>query len=266
MHLNRSNPEWARRGTGTLRKLAHDRSGLALLEFAFALPVVLALGAYGLEISNLSLLNLRISQIALNLADNSSRVGTYSTLALQQLREIDVNDVLQAARYQGASINLIANGRITLTSLENIKQIGDAAAVQRIHWQRCIGTMKTAGYSSSYGISAKVASATYSPGAEYDKTAGVNTAATGAADNASSHLGSTAAAGMGDPGSVVNAPADSGVMFVEINYLTKPLFGTLFIAPTRIHYTASYIVRDKRDFSELYPSSGVTASTCDLPV
>lgn len=93
-----------------------------MLEFALALPIVLGIGAYGLEVSNLALLNLRISQIALTLADNASRVGTYSSLSTQQMREVDVNDVLQAARYQGASINLSTNGRIILSSLENVQQ------------------------------------------------------------------------------------------------------------------------------------------------
>ena len=59
-----------------LLRLASARSGVAMLEFALALPIVIGVGAYGLEVSNLALLNLRVSQIALNLADNASRVGT----------------------------------------------------------------------------------------------------------------------------------------------------------------------------------------------
>jgi hypothetical protein len=51
---------------------------------------------------------------------------------------------------------------------------------------------------------------------------------------------------------------------VEVNYLTKPLFGSFLIGPTRIHYIASFIVRDGRDYKQLYnPGSGATQMTCD---
>jgi Flp pilus assembly protein TadG len=247
-----------------LSRLAGDHSGLAMLEFGLSLPIVMALGAYGLEISNLALLNLRISQIALNLADNASRVGTYSTLSTQQLREVDMNDVLQAARYQGAGINLTTNGRITLSSLENVQQSYDTTRTQRIHWQRCIGVKSGTGYDSSYGVSATSPSATYLSTATYDPTAGVDTDAS-STDNSASHPGSLAATGMGDADAMVSAPADSGVMFVEINYLTKPLFGTWLTSPARIHYVASFIVRDKRDFAQIYnPTPTATRLTCNL--
>jgi len=229
----------------TLRALRRDRSGLALLEFGFALPLVLGIGCYGIEIGNLALLNMKVSQIALNLADNASRVGA-SGLTTQQLREVDVNDVLQAARYQGASINLTTNGRIILTSLENVKQSYDTAPVQRIHWQRCLG-MKS--------------------GADYDSHYGTTTVAAGS-DDSQSNAGTTDADGMGPAGSRVTAPPDSAVMFVEINYLTRPLFGRFLTSPARIHYIASFIVRDRRDFSQLFnPSPEVATankSTCNL--
>lgn len=229
----------------TLRALRRDRSGLALLEFAFSLPLVLGIGCYGIEIGNLALLNMRISQIALNLADNASRVGVADGLTLQQLREVDVNDVLQAARYQGASIGLTTNGRIILTSLENVQQSYDSAPVQRIHWQRCLGMKSGTGYDSTYGTTA------------------VEAGSTALIANA----GTTDADGMGPAGSLVTAPPDSAVMFVEINYLTRPLFGTFLTSPARIHYIASFIVRDRRDFSRLFnPTPAVATgdrSTCN---
>lgn len=224
------------------RRFRRDRSGVAMLEFAFAMPLMLGVGCYGLETANLALINLRISQIALALADNASRVGTYSSLTSQQLREVDVNDIFAATRYQGQGINLTTNGRIILSSLENVQQSYDTAAVQRIHWQRCLGTKSGTGYDSTYGTT----------------TTSAGTTAT------SSNAGTTAASGMGDTGAQVNAPSGSGVMFVEINYLTKPLFGTWLTSPARIHYVASFIVRDRRDFSQIYnPSPTATRMTCD---
>ena len=86
--------------TRPLRSLAGDTHGLALMEFALALPLVLGVGLYGVETANLALMNLRLSQVATNLSDNASRVGLNNNLSSQQLREVDINDVLIAARLQ----------------------------------------------------------------------------------------------------------------------------------------------------------------------
>lgn len=69
---------------------------------------------------------------------------------------------------------------------------------------------------------------------------------------------------MGDNGAQAKALGGSGVMFVEINYLTEPLFGTWLTSPARIHYVATFIVPDRRDFSQIYnPSPTATRMTCD---
>jgi len=250
-------------------RLRRDTSGVALIEFAFSLPILLTLGLFGLETANLALINLRVSQIALNLADNASRVGLLNDIQIEQLREVDMNDVLQAVRNQGQSIGLTQYGRVTVSSLEN------ADGTQRIHWQRCIGLIGSPGYTSNYGITSTNGQ---SSGANYDPTAGVNTASSG--DNSASHPGSVATGapgqvgivGMGDNAAdAVQAPLKGGVIFVEINYRYQPLLGNAaIIAPLlgttdkRIHYTASFVIRDNRDLSQLYnPSPQATPSTCD---
>jgi hypothetical protein len=53
-------------------------------------------------------------------------------------------------------------------------------------------------------------------------------------------------------------------MYVEIYYDYKPLVGTLFMTPAKMKYTASFIVRDNRDFSKIYNSVAGSRSTCDL--
>lgn len=222
-----------------LRKLAlvlqRDTSGLALTEFAMAFPVLLALGMYGIDTANLALTNLRLSQIALNLADNASRVGVNGTLSVQQMREVDVNDILQAANIQGAAINLATRGRVILSSLEK-----DSTGVQRIHWQRCFGSMTGTTYDSHYGRALNADGST--------------------TDSANS--GPSATDGMGEAGAKVHAPSNSsGVMFVEVNYRYTPMFSWLS-APADLRYVASFIVRDPRDFTRIYSSTGVTASTC----
>jgi Flp pilus assembly protein TadG len=197
--------------------LRDNRSGIALIEFAYGLPAVLGIGTYGLEVANLAQTHLRVSQVALALADNASRVGVTSALNVQQIREVDVNDVLQAARLQSANMELTAKGRITLSSLEQ-----NAGGGQWIHWQRCLGTKAGNGWDSSYG-----------------------TEGTG-------KTGSTFP-GMGKAGEEVQAPPNSAVMFVEVNYEYQPLVWERLVGKPRIHYTASYIVRDKRDLDQAEP-------------
>lgn len=225
-----------------LRLLGRDTSGLAMMEFAFTLPLVMGIGGYLTELSFFGLTNLRISQYALNLADNASRVGISAGGGVTQLREGDINDVLQGTRKEGELIKLTTNGRVTLSSLENTQQSGDSNRVQRIHWQRCIGLMAGTGYDSSYG--------TTSPSDGTTKTGNTK--------------GTAAPTGMGDPGRKVMAMQDSGVMFVEVNYRYKPLFGSMFVSPQIIHYASSFVVRDNRDFTQIHnPSPQATASTCD---
>lgn len=242
----------SRRGRRLWHRLRFDNSGVALSEFALALPLVLYVGGAGIEYSNLALINLRINQVALNLADDASRVGlTNSALTTEQLRETDVNDVFQGARLQSGGLNLGTNGRVTLTSLENVQRIfsdgttatNDTAPVQRIHWQRCFGKKSGTGYDSSYGT----------------------TAITSGSDATYANRGTAQPTGMGDTGYLVSAPATTGVMFVEVNYLYQPLFGTMFVGPMKLHATASLIARDNRDFSQMFnPTPTATAQTCNL--
>ncbi|NBC37892.1 hypothetical protein GTZ99_15155 [Novosphingobium sp. FSY-8] len=223
--------------------LWRDTSGAALTEFALGLPILFFLGMAGIEYANYGRTQLLVSQITQTLADNASRVGLTSNLAATQLRESDINAVLTGARLQGAGIKLTTYGRITLSSLENVQQTYDTTTVQRIHWQRCIGLKSGTSYDSTYGTTSTTA----------------GTTATLA------NAGTTKSSGMGDNGYLVSAPSGGGVMFVEVNFLYQPLFSSMFISSsTLIHSTASFVVRDQRDFSMVYNTSPVvTRYTCD---
>jgi hypothetical protein len=219
-----------------LPHLRDARSGVALIEFAYTLPAVMLMGMAGVETANLAQTHLRISQVALMLADNASRAGVDTAGGtIQQIREIDVLDMMQGVRLQASRLNLAENGRITLSSLET-----NAEGGQWIHWQRCLGKKQGANWDSSYGTQGDGASGTNFPG-------------------------------MGKSGSEVRAPEGEAVMFVEINYQYKPLFPNWVIGTPTIQYTASYIVRDKRDLAGpnnagLYdpaPSVANNKMTCD---
>jgi Flp pilus assembly protein TadG len=214
-----------------------------LIEFALAAPIVIVVGGYGIELANLALANMRVSQVALNLADHASRIGLTSTLTTTQLRESDLNDVLIAARIEGDPIGITKYGRVTVSSLENVQQSWDTAAVQRIHWQRCIGLKSGPGFDSSYGTT--------------QPTDGINAS--------SAYAGTPAATGMGKASAKVMAPSGMGVMFVEINYTYQPLFGSLFVSRQTIGYSASFIVRDRRDYSKIWnPDPPAARYTCNL--
>ena len=112
---------------GFARSLGDCRSGVAFLEFAFALPVVLALGLLGLETANYALANLRVSQIAMLTADNAARVR-------DSIDEGDIVELFTGAKMSGNNINFAQNGRIILTDLE---QTTDGTK-QWVRWQRCV--------------------------------------------------------------------------------------------------------------------------------
>ena len=214
------------RAKALLRRLRHDRSGLAMIEFALTTPFILAMGVYGIETTNYALTHLRVSQIALSLADNISRAGADSALSLKQLRESDINEALYAAKMQGASLGLTTNGRIVLSSLERNSDGG-----QWIHWQRCLGLKN---YNSTYGV----------------QGAGVT---------------GTSFTGMGPAGQQVQAPDDAAVMFVEITYDYQPVIGRAFIGTRQLHQTAAFISRDQRDLTQVYNTNPVaTASACNV--
>ncbi|SEK43125.1 hypothetical protein SAMN05216382_0395 [Sphingomonas palmae] len=219
------------------RRLRRDRSGVALIEFAISLPIVLAIGCYGTETANLVLMHERINQIGLALADNASRVGNMQSDNSSQLREIDINDALTAARIQGERWQVTQNARITVSSLE------EHGGKQYIRWQRCIGLKKGANYDSRYGVATTDSGLQPWPAAPGKQVTG-----------------------MGDAGAIVTAPPDSGVMFVEINYDYQPVVGAAWVptSSTLMHYNSAFVVRDKRTFSQIFnPSPEATKYTCD---
>lgn len=205
-------------------RLIRDRRATVLIEMAFCIPLLVLLGFGGMEMAWLTLSHTRISQIGLSAADNASRIAVGSNLSLPRVREIDINEVFTGAEEQGRGLDFGARGRIILSSLERNSDGG-----QWIHWQRCYGNL---GVESSFGE-------------EGDGETG------------------TGFPGMGPPTREVTAPLGSAVMFVEVVYQYKPLAYGNWLGPRTIRSTAAFNIREGRDLSRIYPSPGVTPSTCD---
>lgn len=216
-----------RHGRKPRRSLRADTSGLALLEFAFSLPILLLLSLTGAELTNYIITRMRISQLALHLADNAARIGTGSQLQAKTINEADINDLLTGAGLQAGELDLYTRGRVILSSVEP-STINTANS--RIRWQRCRGRTGT-GYTPQYGTTA-----------------------------------TTNATGIGPTGRQVTAPANGVTMFVEVYYEYQPLIKSSLAPDTKISEIASMMVRDRRDTTGgtngVYQVTGVTASGC----
>ena len=198
-----------------LRALWGDASGVALTEFALSLPLLLTAGLWGVETANLAVTTLRVNQVAMQIADNASRVGDTSTLQDRRIYESDISDLLLGSTLQaGKSIVLYSHGRVIVSSLEVVPGTNDQ---QYIHWQRCKGTKV---YASSYGRQG---------------------------DGISSSL-----PGMGPAGEEVMAQRGEAVIFVEVSYDYQPLVPGFFQDSRVISSTSAYTVRDSRDLTQIY--------------
>lgn len=114
-------------------QLRRDTSGVAMVEFALALPMMLMTTLYGLEIANLAVTNFRADQVASMTADLAARVR-------DRIDEVDVNDAFVGARRSGEGIELTKHGRIILSTLEAVPDQANPSIIrQTITWQRCKG-------------------------------------------------------------------------------------------------------------------------------
>lgn len=201
------------RFAGFLGRLGRNQSGVAFLEFALLFPILMFLGMYGIELARMSMITMRVSQIALAVADNASRMEQTNNLAVAPtVTEADITSVLIGATKEGAGFNFAGNGRVVLTSLEK----HPTSSKQYIHWQRCIGSLAKA---SKYGN---------------------ETTLNGINGPTITSLGSGATKAI--------APDNMGVMFVEVYYKYSGIFGAMFVQDTVFKQEAAYIVRDIRDY------------------
>jgi len=216
---------------GPLR-LFTDKSGVALTEFAFACPVILTLGLVGLEMSNLAITHMKVSQAAMHIADDASRIGEVSTLKERKIYEYQIKDLLLGSDLQvGKAIDIYEFGRVIISSQEVDPDDPDEKQ-QYIHWQRCMGKYT---YKSNFG----------------DEGTG---------------KGESNFAGMGPEGQEVLALPGDAVMFVEVFYEYQPIITDAFVGDPEISVFSSFTVRSPRDLSQIYqkdPANPVEAATCD---
>ncbi|MGB3710521.1 MAG: TadE family protein [Erythrobacter sp.] len=217
-----SKPKWARK----LDELKRCTSGVAMIEFAFTAPLLLSAGLMGTETANYAITHMQISQIAMQVADNVSRVGEQDVLVARRVFEDDVNEAFVGGEKLGGRYGIYEQGRIIISSLQQ-----NADGGQWLAWQRCRGAKN---HVSSYGVEGDGSSGTGFPG-------------------------------MGPTGEEIEAATGTAVMFVEISYTYESVTPFEFLEGDELHYTAAFNIRDSRDLTQLYQTNPVSpVADCDV--
>lgn len=183
-----------------LKAILKDRRAIGYVEFAFTLPPVMMLFMGGGELANLAITHARVSQIAQMTADNAARVRN-------RMDEVDVNEMFIGTKLAGNSINLLQNGRVIVSSVEDNDATTSNTTDQVIMWQRCKGVKAV---SSSYGAQGAVLSQPIGSGTRR-----------------------------------IQAKPGEPVVFVEIQYDYKPIIGGNYFGAHTFAYTSAFIVRDR---------------------
>jgi Flp pilus assembly protein TadG len=221
------------------------RSGVAFIEFAFALPVLLALGLLGLETAHYAMANLRVSNIAMLTADNAARVR-------ESIDEADITELLTGAKMTGSNINFAPNGRIILTDLEPTTTGGK----QWVRWQRCDGALNYAATPTALRPMTS-AGAVITNGTEiYNSDRNTNSS------NPSSETKASLTS-VGSGTNVISAQAGTAVMVVEVAYNYQPVIPNSFLSGRRITYVSAFNVRQRTD-QTLHNVGRITPKSCNL--
>ena len=228
-----------------LTRLKNDNSGLAMVEFAVSLPFFMGLSIGGFEMANYALIHMRLNQLTINTADGAARMGEGNPLQAKRITELMINDVFAGTIREGQSVllggahgftdpstgevTLRGNARIILSSVEEAQDFDANDPKYRIRWQRCVGQGNQ--YSSNYG--------------DPDTTTEVD--------------------GVGPAGRQVNPPPSGAVMFVELQYFFRPtiLNGFTRLTDRTITQTAAMVVREDRNFTQIFNPEGVNQSLCE---
>lgn len=123
-----------------LRALRDDTQGISIVEFGLMLPILIMIGAGGLEIINYVLASQKIERIASITADNIAR----NTLAPSERSFVDT---FLGTDEIAEPFDINTDGRIIVTGVIGVPEDGNI--VHKVVWQRCSGQL--AGIASAIG-------------------------------------------------------------------------------------------------------------------
>lgn len=206
-----------------LHALLRSRSGIALTEFALSLPIFVTLLFGGLEVINLVMAHMRVSQIAISVADNAGRVR-------QGIDESDIYEIFAGADLVGGNSDFAQNGRVILSSLEpNTMPPQSGKQGQMIGWQRCYGSLPV---QPKYGTETK---------GKYDYSL---------------------IDGLGPDGGRIKAANGTAVMFVEVSYRYSPqILPSIVASGLDLRYESAFNVRDRTN-QTLTNTQNLARKTC----
>lgn len=218
-------------------------SGLALTEFAFALPILLTLSLFGIETANFAMAHLRVNNIAVMTADNAARVR-------DSIDETDIVEIFTGAKMAGSGINFAQNGRIILSDLE-MSPINSAR--QWMRWQRCDGALNT---NPSYGRPITLTGANITNGTEVYQADRQTPSLTPSSWVLSSLIN------VGGSSSTITAQSGTAVMLVEVVYNYQPIIPNSFLSGRQIRYESAFNVRQRVD-QTLRNVTRITPRSCN---
>lgn len=115
---------------GRLRDLKRDVSGLALIEFAYTLPIFVGFGLVGIEFANVVLAHQKTERIAATVADQ---------VASNQLppNERQMRDMFEAVELIADPFDFNDNGNVIITGVVGVRDSGNGQIENKVVWQRC---------------------------------------------------------------------------------------------------------------------------------
>ena len=181
---------------------------------------------FGLETANLTLTSLRVSQAALNLSDNASRMGqAIANSTSRTVYESDVNQMLTGLGLQAGDIEILERGRVILSS-----------------WSATV--MVASGSTGSGARGRPIISPTMVP-----KTPGQP---------------ALPLLEWAKPGMRSRHQTEPQSCLSKIIYEHEPLFGDLFYQNKIIRHEAVFNIRDNRNLGAGVVADGEPAATCNL--
>ncbi|MEE4154021.1 MAG: TadE family protein [Erythrobacter sp.] len=115
---------------GRLRRLRRDIAGLALIEFAYTLPIFVGFGLVGIEFANVVLARQKAERIAATIADQ---------VASNQVppNERQIRDMFEAVDLIAAPFDFNDNGNVIVTAVVGVRDTDDDEIQNKVAWQRC---------------------------------------------------------------------------------------------------------------------------------
>jgi hypothetical protein len=114
-----------------LRALARDARGIAMVEFAYTLPIFIGFGLVGLEFTNVVLARQKTERIAATLAD---------LVAANQVppNERQIGDMFEAVPEIARPFGFADDGNVVITAVIGLEDQAEGGLRNKVAWQRCL--------------------------------------------------------------------------------------------------------------------------------